>query len=82
MRSNLFFLDCDEHREAFRQRLNIEFCVGSPEIKWNLHIARLIFQLWEMVQLHNINLDFDMGAGDLSRKYLLLSDYRLSCKFM
>ena len=70
----------EEARNSFRQRMVIEFAVGSPTSRWNLQMARLVVQLWEVCQLHNVNLKFDASAGDLSRKFIRLSDYRMSCK--
>ena len=69
-------------RESFQHRMVIEFCPGSPDMVWNLQMARIMVQTWEFVQLHNINLPFDVSAGQFSRKYLLMSDYRMSCKFL
>ena len=43
-------------------------------------MAKIIFLLWETAQLNCINLPLDMAAGDLSRKYIKLSDYRMNCK--
>ena len=58
----------------------IAFGVGGPSSRWNIQMARIVVQLWEMCQLHNINLKFDMAEGDLSRKFIRLSDYRMSRK--
>ena len=59
----------------------IEFCVGDALNQWNIKMAKLITQLWEMIQLVNIHAVFNPSEGDLSRVYLRLSDYRMSCKY-
>ena len=60
----------------------IQFCVGEKTNRWNIQMARIIFLLWEIVQLHGINLEFEYAAGDLSRKHILLSDYRMSRTYL
>ena len=59
----------------------IEFCPDTPHCRWNIKMAQMIFALWEMAQLHAIQLPFDRSVGDLSRVYTMLSDFRMSCKF-
>ena len=61
--------------------MNITFCQGSHENKWNLQIARIITIIWELCQLVNVNQKFDYAEGDLSRTYIRLTDYRLNCKY-
>ena len=76
----MIFLDCDDFRESFRNKMVIEFCVGEATNQWNLQMARMITQLWEMVQLVNIHSLFSTAEGDISRVYLRLEDYRMNCK--
>lgn len=58
----------------------IEFCVGEATNQWNLQMARMVTQLWEMVQLVNIHTAFNGAEGDISRVYLRLEDFRMNCK--
>ena len=60
----------------------IEFCVGDALNKWNIKMAKIITQLWEMVQLVNIHSMFDLAEGDISRVYLRLSDFRMSREYV
>ena len=69
-------------RTSFLQQMVIQFSVGDKTCHWNLMMARIIFQLWEIVQLHAINLPFDMAGGDYSQKFIQLSDYRMSRKYL
>ena len=59
----------------------IQFCVGEATNKWNLQMARMITQLWEMVQLVNIHNMYNGAEGDISRVYLRLSDFRMNCEY-
>ena len=57
----------------------IEFRVGEATNQWNLQMARMITQLWEMVQLVNIHTPYNGAEGDISRVYLRLEDFRMNC---
>ena len=60
----------------------ISFCPDNPQCKWNVKMAQMIFALWEMSQLHAIQLPYNRSTGDLSRVYTMLADYRMSCKYI
>lgn len=74
------YLDCLELRESFRANMTIRFCVGNEDCLWNILIARIIMVIYEICQLHAINMDYSDGVGDLSRKIIMLSDFRMDCK--
>ena len=59
----------------------MEFCLGEPTNRWNIHMAKMVTQLWEMIQLVNIHSVYNRAEGDLSRVYLRLSDYRMSREY-